>query len=274
MKAAFICVNYNNSKITQEFIRNILDLKKENDVKIIVVDNASEESDIKGLYKFIQDLNNIDVVLLKSSTNLGYFKGLNVGINYINSSEYDYVIVGNNDLTFDDTFFMNLGSKEINNDVFVIAPNIIRLDGVHQNPHIVKKFSQIQNIYRKLYFSNYYIGMLIQFFYNNVKSILIKEDRVNNDKEQIVLMGYGACYILTKHFFNIFKELSAPVFLMGEEGILANQVLGANGVTLYCPDLLVNHHDHTSIGKVPSKKLYSFSQDSFRYYLKNLKHIQ
>jgi hypothetical protein len=68
--------------------------------------------------------------------------------------------------------------------------------------------------------------------------------------------------------------LDAPVFLMGEEGILANQVLGSNGITLYSPDLIVNHHDHTSIGKVPSKKLYKFSQDSFRFYKKNLKNIQ
>lgn len=275
MKTAFICVNYNNSKITQEYVKNVLDIKKNYDVKIIVVDNASQENDIKDLTIYIEDLKNDDVVLLKSEVNLGYFKGLNLGINYIkNISEYDYVIIGNNDIIFDNTFFEILESRNINKSVFVIAPNIIRLDGVHQNPHIVNKFSSIQNIYRKLYFSNFYIGILIQFLYNSVKSNLVKEDRVNNDKEQVILMGYGACYVLTKYFFEAFDELDAPVFLMGEEGILANQVIGGKGITFYCPDLIVNHHDHTSIGKVASKKLYKFSQDSYRFYLKNLRHIQ
>ena len=275
MKTAFICVNYNNSKITQEYVKNVLDIKKNYDVKIIVVDNASQENDIKDLTIYIEDLKNDDVVLLKSEVNLGYFKGLNLGINYVkNISEYDYVIIGNNDIIFDNTFFEILESRNINKSVFVIAPNIIRLDGVHQNPHIVNKFSSIQNIYRKLYFSNFYIGILIQFLYNSVRSNLVKEDRLNNDKEQVILMGYGACYVLTKCFFEAFDELDAPVFLMGEEGILANQVLGGKGITLYCPDLIVNHHDHTSIGKVASKKLYKFSQDSYRFYLKNLRHIQ
>lgn len=274
MKTAFICVNYNNSKITQEYIKNVLEIKKDYEVKIIVVDNASQENDIHDLSKYIEDLKNDDVVLLKSNTNLGYFKGLNLGLNYIDKLEYDYVIIGNNDIVFDDSFFVSLKSKNINKKVFVIAPNIIRLDGVHQNPHIVNKFSRIQNVYRKIYFSNYYIGFLIQFFYNSFRSNLIKEDRVNNDKEHEILMGYGACYILTKYFFITFKELDAPVFLMGEEGILANQVLNGKGVTLYCPDLIVNHQDHSSIGKVPSKTLYKFSQDSYKYYLKNLKHIQ
>ncbi|WP_310556237.1 glycosyltransferase [Flavobacterium sp.] len=274
MKTAFVCVNYNNSKITQDYIVNVLDIKKNYDVKIIVVDNASEENDVNGLSVYINCLKNDNVILLKSNSNLGYFKGLNLGMNYLEKSEFDYFVIGNNDLIFDENFINNLKSKKIKNEVFVIAPNIIRLDGVHQNPHIVTKFSPIQNLYRKIFFSNYYIGIFVQFVYNKLRTKLVKEDRVNNDKEQEILMGYGACYILTKSFFNIFNELDAPVFLMGEEGILANQVLSGNGVTLYCPDLIVNHHDHSSIGKVPSKTLYKFSQDSFKYYLKNLKHIQ
>jgi GT2 family glycosyltransferase len=274
LKVAFICVNYNNSKYTIDYILNVLEIKQDFDVKLIIVDNASQESDINELDKFIFDLKNTDVLLLKSSINLGYFKGLNLGINYINKLEFDYVIIGNNDLVFQSDFLRNLFFKKFHNDVYVIAPNIIRFDGVHQNPHIPKKFNFLQRLYRKLYFSNYYIANLIQLLYNCVKSFFVKVDRINNDKEQVVLMGYGACYILTRFFFEKFKELDSPVFLMGEEGILANQVLSENGVTLYCPDLIVNHHDHTSIGKIPSKKMYNYSKISYKYYIKHLKYVK
>ncbi len=274
LKVAFICVNYNNSKYTIDYILNVLEIKQDLDVKIIIVDNASQETDINELDKFIFDLKNNDVLLLKSSINLGYFKGLNLGINYINKVEYNFLVIGNNDLLFESNFIKKLSVKKFHISVFVIAPNIVRIDGVHQNPHIVNKFNFMQRLYRKLYFSNYYIGCIIYFFYNSIRSFLVKEDRINNDKEQIILMGYGACYILTKNFFANYDELDAPIFLMGEEGVLANQVKAANGITLYCPDLIVNHQDHASIGKVPSKKLYSYSRDSFKYYLKNLKYIQ
>lgn len=273
MKIAFICVNYNNSKITQEYIENVLDINKDYDVQIIVVDNASQENDIQELSTYIEDLKNDDVILIKSKTNVGYFKGLNLGINYIDTSEYDWVVIGNNDLIFDSSFNITLASKKIEKDVFVIAPNIIRIDGVHQNPHIVLPFSWIQKVYRKIYYSNYYLGLLLQATFNIFKSKIISEDRKGNEMEQIILMGYGACYLLTKNFFKVYKELEAVVFLMGEEGVLANQVLKANGVTLYCPELVVHHHDHTSISKVPSKKLYEFNKIAYEHFIKNCKYV-
>ncbi len=274
MKTAFICVNYNNSLITIEYINNVLEYSTIYKVEIIIIDNASNAQDINDLDRFIENLKNENVILIKSEINIGYFKGLNLGINQLNKLEYDFVVIGNNDLIFDDNFLQILKSKKTESNVFVIAPNIIRLDGIHQNPHIIEKFSKIQNAYRKIYFSNYYMGVFVQFIYNKFRSKLVQEDRVNNHIEQKIVMGYGACYILTKSFFNSFEALNAPVFLMGEEGILANQVISGNGITLYCPDLIVNHHDHSSIGKVASKTLYKFSQDSYKYYSKNLKHIQ
>jgi GT2 family glycosyltransferase len=274
MKTAFICVNYNNSKVTIEYILNILNIKQSFDVKVIIVDNASNEKDVNDLDKFIHDYKNNDLVLIKSKRNLGYFKGLNLGLNYLNKVEFDYVVIGNNDLIFEHNFINELRLKNIDNNVFVISPNIIRTDGVHQNPHIANKFNFFQRLYRKLYFSNYYIGNIMYLFYNSIRSFLVKEDRLHNDKEQIILMGYGACYILTKYFFANFNELDAPLFLMGEEGVLANQVTGANGITLYCPNLIVNHHDHTSIGKLPSKRLYDLNRIAYLHFITECKYVQ
>jgi GT2 family glycosyltransferase len=274
MKVAFICVNYNNSIVTQGFINNVLKIQKSNEVVIVVVDNASEITEINDLSKYIFDLNNKNVVLLKSYFNLGYFKGLNLGINYINKLDFDYVVIGNNDIMFDSNFLINLKSKIFDDSVLCIAPNIIRLDGVHQNPHIVKKFSFIQRVYRKIYFSNYYLGILLQSLFNLFKSKILSEDRIGNDVEQEILMGYGACYILRNNFFHHFNELDSPSFLMGEEGILSNQIVKVNGITMYCPELIVNHYDHTSISKLPSKKLYEFNRSAYYHFIENCKYVQ
>ncbi|WP_316790828.1 glycosyltransferase family 2 protein [Pedobacter frigoris] len=270
MRIAFICVNYNNSKITAQYIESVLAIRNEYDVKIVVVDNASYAHEIMEL----DAIKYPELTVIKSDENLGYFKGLNLGINSLEVNDFDFLVIGNNDLTFDPAFLDNLIKIEFSKDVLVLAPNIIRIDGVHQNPHIVHKFSGFQRLYRKLYYSNYMLAWILQNAYGLFKSKIVPEDRAGHDEAQEIVMGYGACYVLTRHFFQHFRDLNAPIFLMGEEGILADQVLSVNGVTLYHPDIKVNHHDHASIGKVSIRKLYKFSRDSYKHYIKNLKYVQ
>lgn len=269
MKIAFICVNYNNSNHTVEFIKSILKFKNECLYKVIVVDNASQKKDIKCLDEIC--FQNVEII--KSKKNVGYFKGLNIGINAVKNFEFDYIVIGNNDITFDKNFIKELTNSKFDKSTFVIAPNIIKPDGSHQNPHIVKKFNIFKRLYRRIYFANYHLSVLIQFFMNLIKSLSKSYDREGNNREQYILMGYGACYILTSNFFKNFINLDAPNFLMGEEGVLANQILSKNGKTIYKPNIIVHHLDHTSIGKIPDKKLYNFRKESYRYSIRNHKYL-
>ncbi len=270
-KIAFICVNYNNVNYTIDFIKSLNNICKTEFIQIVVVDNASKDNSVEVLHKLEMEYTNVMVIY--SKTNVGYFKGLNLGINKLKTEDYDYIVIGNNDLTFDRSFTEKLTLKTFNEDVLVVSPNIIRMDGIHQNPHIVKKFGTFEKLYRRVYFSNYYISIVLQMVYNLLRSNIKPVDREGFDVEQDIIMGYGACYILTRNFFRNFNSLDAPNFLMGEEGVLANQVLSVQGRTLFDPSLIVNHHDHSSIGKVSSRKLYDFSRESYFYYLKNLKNL-
>ena len=53
MKVAFICVNYNNSNYTKEYVNSILKFKNDCSLKIIIVDNSSGKDDIDLLDKII-----------------------------------------------------------------------------------------------------------------------------------------------------------------------------------------------------------------------------
>ena len=196
MKIAFICVNYNNSNYTKEYINSVLTFRNDCSLKIIIVDNASEKDDIDQLDKISFQ----EVEIIKSNKNVGYFKGLNIGIDSINEDEYDYTVIGNNDLTFSTNFIIELSNEKLDSSIFVIAPNIIKPDGSHQNPHIVTKFSFIKRLYRRLYYTNYYISIVIQFFMSLKIRLSKSYDREGSHKEQLILMGYGACYILTQNF--------------------------------------------------------------------------
>ena len=54
------------------------------------------------------------------------------------------------------------------------------------------------------------------------------------------------------------------LFLMNEESALTDVVLKNNGRIYYDKDLIVNHMEHTSVGKLSSKGLYKIAQDSYK----------
>lgn len=269
----FACVNYNNSEITINYIKsiyNLINIKKYNFI-IFIIDNNSIIEDYKKIEIFTRNLKKVR--LIRNDSNLGYFAGLNVALSNLNINATNFWIIGNNDLQFQNDFLDKLNNINQNDRVLVISPNIITLDNIHQNPHIIRKFNLIKKIYRKIYFSNYYISIILQYFYNKMKYFNGGNDRKDSDRMIPILMGYGACYILTPIFFRHYTNLDAPVFLMGEEGILANQILRIGGITMYHPELIVNHLDHSSISKLPNKTLYKYSQISYRHYLKNCTYI-
>lgn len=259
----FIAVNFNNSDYTIEYIKSILNLnyhKKE----IFIVDNNSEKKDLENLVAYCGIIENTTLII--NDENVGYFKALNIGITSIDRQKNDYVVVGNNDLVFHDDFATKINDYNPDSNTLVIAPNIIRLDGIHQNPHFINKYNRWHRYYRELYFMNYYTSTVIQWIYNALKKIIYPQNRAQPKTPIEIFSGYGACYILTPQFFTHFELLDAPLFLMWEEAFLTNQVKGVNGKIIYLPSAIVDHHDHTSISKISGKKMFNYTKEGYIYF--------
>lgn len=266
MKAAFICVNYNNSKVTMDYIFNVIEINKTHDVKIIVVDNASQEDDLHNLSIHITDLKNENVILLKSNSNLGYFKGLNLGIKWALLNGYNqYQIVGNNDLEFFPDFLNNLEHLELKKNELILSPDIITIEGIHENPHVIYRMSFLRKLKYDIYFFNYYLGKLITKFYSAER-----KPKAFDPERKYIHMGNGALYVLTPNFFLHFDKLWDDVFLYGEEAILAGQVISVDGKILYEPLLKCNHNESSTTSKMESKHKYKVIQSSYKIYKKYL----
>lgn len=270
-KFYFIAVNYNGYEYSKQYIESIqkLELTENSEVKIIIVDNKSNKDELNILESYCEKLSN--VYLIKNHINLGYFGGLNEGIKKVVPTKNTIVIIGNNDLTFEKDFLLNLKLTEYDEDVLVLAPNIITRDGVHQNPHIVKSYSRLNKIKNKIYYSSYYIGKSFHFIYNNIKKIFVSDLPVKEHNHKMYIRtGIGACYILTKNFFNHFEKLDDSVFMWGEEAVFANQIESVNGKMLYDNTLIVKHYESASVKKIQSKERYKINQKSYKIYKKYL----
>lgn len=263
MSITFIAVNYNNSECSINLIKSLLP-QMQSIEKIIIIDNASRINQIQKLKSYIDTLGSITANKLHlhlNNTNIGYFKALNLGLSKLKNTT-DKVVIGNNDLIFKSNFCAKLQNTTFDDDVYVVCPNVVTVDGFHQNPHIIEKISTLRRLMFDIYYSNYHIG----------RTILYLKRLVSPKKGSFIPgvfdihMGIGACYILTKSFFQILRRLDDRVFLYGEEAFLSHQVLMNGGRIQYNSNFTVQHLESVTTSKLPPKKKYALTQKSYRMY--------
>jgi GT2 family glycosyltransferase len=272
MKFGFVFTNYNNSSYTKDVIYSLSISKDFHDLCIVIIDNNSGDDDLVRLKELSLEYPTVRFIFNKE--NLGYFKGLNIGLKYLreNYSDVQYITIGNNDLYFSVDYIDQI-KRNINlfDQYPVISPNIIRLDGIHQNPHVIEEVSRIRYVIYDIYYSNYFLSLIILHIANFTKKFTSRKDYESFSISQSIHQGYGACYILGPMFFNFFNFLWAPTFLMGEEFFLSKQLELVRMKVFYETSIIVNHHDHATMGKLPTRKLWKISKDSHNILKKYLK---
>lgn len=271
MEVGFVFTNYNNTQYTKEVIESIIgsDAFK---APIIVVDNASKKNHKEELKEL--ELKYDNVIIIYNEDNIGYFKGLNTGIKYGRKAFelIKYWVIGNNDLIFPKNIYSDIiDSKNILSTYPVISPNIVTVDGIPQNPHVITGISKIREFVYDLYHANYIMAGIIRKLAKITHSFTDRSDESQHEIAQEICQGYGACYILTPMFFENFKELWSPTFLMYEEYFLSLQLERRGFKTYYEPSIKVQHHWHATTATLPKKFYWELSRDAHKEYRKYVK---
>lgn len=272
MKIGFVFTNYNSSSYTKDLILSLKPVSSEIDCPIIIVDNNSDEDNVIILKSIKEENTNLHLIL--STINLGYFRGLNAGIKYIknNFKEINFIVIGNNDLIFPEDFIeMIKKASAIFEKYPVISPNIITDTGIHQNPHVIKKISFAREFIYDIFYANYLFAKAIRFLAKVTNRFTDRNDESNHKIAQPIRQGHGSCYILGPLFINNFEKLFAPTFLMGEEFFLSIQLKSKNYQVYYEPTIKIIHQCHSSIDKIPSRKMWGIAKESHKEYRKYIK---
>jgi GT2 family glycosyltransferase len=166
MNLGFVFTSYNNTPFTQELLNSLAHVQGVENCRVVVVDNNSDE---KNRDELISACSNIPYVsLILNDENVGYFKGLNIGIRQLRATLADCncVVIGNNDLIFSPDFVESIFRNEAIFNHPVIAPDIVTANGVHQNPHVIKKIGWFRELFYDLYHLNYHLSKVITFASN------------------------------------------------------------------------------------------------------------
>ncbi len=133
-KVSIIIVNYNTFALTSDCIRSVIEHTRAVDYEIILVDNASTESD-PGRFQEIFPL----IILMKSKTNGGFAYGNNLGLE---KASGEYILLLNSD-TFlkEDSIGKSVAFMESRSDIGVLGCRMVFPDGTIQ--YSVRPFKSI-----------------------------------------------------------------------------------------------------------------------------------
>lgn len=273
MNLGYICTNYNNSHFTKDAVKSLVASAGSNhDLRIIVVDNESTTEQRDCLKKLADEYACVDLLL--NQTNVGYFPGLNCGINRMREKfpDVNYIVIGNNDLIFPIDFCSKVEAQlHLLEEYPVVSPDIITLDGEHQNPHVIKEISVIREIVYDLYYFNYALAQLILWVAKISLKLTDRHDERQYQTAQTIYQGHGSCYLIGPKFFKYFEEFWAPTFLMGEEFFLSKQLSDQGMQTFYTPEINLTHCCHGALNAMPSRKLWQIAREAHKTYRKYVK---
>lgn len=264
----FIAVNFNNHGYSIALARSLArqrGLGEAFSVTLLVVDNSTDPADAQGLGAGLGQFAWAQV--LTTHANLGYFGGLNAGLKAMPPGQ-DLVIIGNNDLEFDDDFCLTLIGNRYEPMVQVVCPDVVTKDGVHQNPHVLERTDWVRRTKFDLYFSHYLVGCLLSAISNRIVKKVQAPRGPGVARE--ICMGVGACYVLLPEFLRHSQSLFFDWFLYGEEACLSWQVRSTGGITWYDPSLRVRHAESASCSKLPGRVAYEMGREAYWGYRSRL----
>ncbi len=261
-------VNYCTSDQTIEWMRSIRKQNRGNNILITVVDTSAEKTDetLEAALKIIDP----EVLYLNPRQNLGYFGGARYGLNYMTDNHilFDSLIVSNVDLRFETENLAEVIHSYDQEKTGVLAPTILSGEK-DMNPYKMERMTKAQQERRIQYLQHPYLQRGIDFVRKLRKK---KNQEINWPDGQKIYMGYGACIIFMRRYFDLGGDLNLPLFLYGEEPYVAEMCLKLNLDMIYAPRILVRDIGGASTSKIPSKKHREYLIESARYCIREFYH--
>lgn len=249
MIISFVILHYQNIKDTINCINDIKKLKhnEEQIIKIILVDNKSPNNTGLELEKMYKSDDMIKVILLDN--NIGFSKANNIGYLEAKKQKSDIIAVINNDILFDDkNFIINLINSKGNEDI--ISPDIINLDGNHQNPMKAEPYSMKKAKKNLMIEKIYYIALQIfgirriaYFARNKHENKWLEKYYNKNEKiSETNFVPYGAFIIyMNKWIKNEDIAFPSDSFMYLEEDWLKKYIDTKKYIIKYNNKLIVKH---------------------------------
>jgi len=239
---SIIILNFNQLKVTLEFIESTKKLTYKN-YEIILVDNASKENPtdiIKSQYPHVR--------LIVNDVNLGFTGGNNVGIKV---AKGDYVFVVNNDTEVTEDLLERLLEPFYNDSSIGVTSPKIRY---FHHPNIIQYagFTEITPVTGR----NKSIGDK-------------EEDQGQHDTPGYTAYAHGAAMLLKREVIEKAGMLADIFFIYYEELDWSARIRRAGYNIYYQPKALIYHKESITMGKESAIKAYYHNRNRILFMRRN-----
>jgi GT2 family glycosyltransferase len=240
---SIITINFNQSKVTEEFLHSLSKLNYRN-FEVIVIDNASVEDTISQL-----KLKFPNVRLYRTIKNLGFTGGNNLGMKL---AKGEYVFLVNNDTEIVDANLLEklIEPFQLDSSVGMVSPKI----RYFHSPEVIQ-----------------FAG------YNKINSFTGRNSQVGDgeiDKGQYNTPGYthyanGAAMMVKREVLEKVGLLTDHFFLCYEELDWAAQTVKYGYRVYYQGQVYLFHKESVSMGKTSPLKVYYNNRNRIMFMRRN-----
>ncbi len=255
IKLSIIIVNWNVLPLLKRCIFSICKNIKDINYEIIVVDNDSKDGSKTYLKGLEEKRDNVEIIL--NNKNLGFATANNKGLK-IAKGKFILFLNPDTEIT-SNTIEKLMQELENNNDIGIIAPKILGVDGKHQPS--VRAFPSILSqilIFLKLHHIFPNTPVLKKYFQHNF------DYKKQQEAEQVM----GAAMLARKQALDKVGYWDENFFLWFEEVDLCKRIKQAGWEIVYTPKAQILHHGGESFAQMMGLKKQNIYNKSAIYYFK------
>ena len=257
-KITFVVLHYNGYGDTCNCVNSILNLKNQDRVRIVIVDNASTNDSYVKLQKKYENYERI--ILLHNEDNLGFSRANNIGLEKAEQNwTSDFFVFANNDLVFDDENFITQIETEYEKSHFgVLGPDIYNpILSIHQSPIDVKAVRTRREVKKTIVFNSIALALFPLYFrlfaskYSE-SYVGVPETRLIYQEDCPIL---GACFIVSNELVREKGKVFEPeTFFYYEEYILSYWCQRHGFKVIFDPEIHVLHYHGRATNSLGDRK--------------------
>ena len=291
----FVILNYKAYEEALACAESVLATQTWEDMKIVIVDNGSQNGSVEQLREHFDDEPRVHVIA--ADENLGFAKGNNLGIRYAREQfDSDFIVAANSDILFEEEICERLAGIYDGRPYAILGGDIVDATRTqHFNP-VARERRYTLNYMRKQVFVSWAKSVmfrLIKVFHlkgavaghygvsvqdggmgegEEGKKAATREvdgkavaadNRVEEEMEGVLL--HGCCLVFSRDFFAEFEGFWEGTFLYAEEEILYYLAMKKGLRVLYSPKVTCMHKE-----AVTTNTLYRDFCDAKIFYFSNI----
>lgn len=246
-KIAVVILNWNGAKLLEQFLPSVLAFSDE--ANIYVADNASTDDSIKVIQNQFPSVN-----IIKNSGNLGYAKGYNEALKFV---EEEYYALVNSDIEVTEYWLTPiLNIFENQPETAIIQPKLLDY----------KKKTHFE-------YAGAAGGFIDRFGYPFCRGRIfdtVEEDKQQYEDEIEIFWATGACFFIRKEVYRKLNGFDDSFFAHQEEIDLCWRAFNLGYKLKYTPKSVVFHVGGATLNEGNPMKTYLNFRNSLLMLTKNL----